>query len=82
LSWFCVYFQGYETNFILKPIFFILKDTNFFDDKVASGKEYEYRVIAVNEGGESPPSSEFVTVAKPEKGKLLMEASQYVENLY
>ena len=48
----------------------LVKDTNFFDEKVSTGKEYEYRVLAVNEEGEGNPSSEFVTIAKPEKGKL------------
>jgi hypothetical protein len=51
-------------------LFLIEKDTNYFDDKVTSGKEYDYRVIAVNEGGESPPSSEFSSLAKPEKGTI------------
>ncbi len=48
----------------------LVKDTSCYDDKVVAGKEYEYRVIAVNEGGESPPSKESAMLpAKPEKEK-------------
>jgi hypothetical protein len=47
-----------------------IKDTSFYDDKVVAGKEYEYRVIAVNEGGESDASKESALLpAKPEKEK-------------
>ncbi|XP_052825204.1 twitchin isoform X2 [Octopus bimaculoides] len=47
-----------------------VSETNFTDDKVVEGKEYEYRVKAVNKAGESDPSlvSKPVT-AKPSKEK-------------
>ncbi|CAF0846330.1 unnamed protein product [Brachionus calyciflorus] len=52
------------------------KETSFFDDKVLSGKEYEYRVLAVNEGGEGEPStSPLVVPAKPEKEKPKFDRS-------
>ncbi len=44
---------------------------SFVDDKVLPRKDYEYRVFAVNEGGESEPSdSSGLITARPEKGKL------------
>ena len=49
--------------------------TNFFDEKVTTGKEYEYRVIAVNEGGESDASSGIILKAKPEKDKPKFDKS-------
>lgn len=52
------------------------KDTSFFDDKVLSGKEYEYRVLAVNDGGEGEPSTTpLILPAKPEKEKPKFDRS-------
>lgn len=59
----------------------LIKDNSFFDDKVTQGKEYEYRVIAVNEGGESEPSSASAGIpARPEKEKPKFDKS-LLENL-
>ena len=47
------------------------KDTNFVDERVMPGKEYEYKVMAVNEAGEGDSSASSVFIpAKPEKGFL------------
>jgi len=54
----------------------LIKDTNYTDEKVQSGKEYEYRVSAINEEGESEPSSSSVNIpAKPEKEKPKFDRS-------
>uniref|UniRef100_A0A5K3EN24 non-specific serine/threonine protein kinase n=1 Tax=Mesocestoides corti TaxID=53468 RepID=A0A5K3EN24_MESCO len=52
------------TRVTLKPV----PDTNYIDGSVTAGREYEYRVIAVNKAGPSPPSkpSDLVT-AKPSR---------------
>ncbi len=57
-----------------------LKEPSFVDDKVLPRKDYEYRVIAVNEGGESEPSesSGFIT-ARPDKGSRLLVHSDVLE---
>jgi hypothetical protein len=48
----------------------ILKDTSYYDEKVTAKKEYEYRVVAENEGGEGEYSSPSAVIpAKPEKEK-------------
>ena len=48
----------------------VFQSATYDDEKVQTGKEYEYRVIAVNEAGEGEPSSVSVPVpAKPEKEK-------------
>jgi hypothetical protein len=58
---------GKKWNKISKDL---IKDTNYYDDKVLPSKEYEYRVIAVNDGGEGDPSSASALLpAKPEKEK-------------
>lgn len=54
----------------------LIKDNSFYDDKVTQGKEYEYRVIAVNEGGESEPSNASIGIpARPEKEKPKFDKS-------
>lgn len=53
-----------------------LKDTHFYDEKVTAGKEYEYRVSAINEEGEGEHSDASVTLpAKPEKEKPKFDRS-------
>lgn len=47
-----------------------VKDTEFTDDKVQPNKEFEYRVSAINEGGESEPSD----ISKAIKARPLKEA--------
>ena len=48
---------------------FRLQKPEFDDKKVIGGKEYEYRVTAVNAGGESDPSEVSLPIkAKPLKG--------------
>lgn len=45
------------------------QDCEFEDEKVTEGKEYEYRVLAVNEAGSSEPSVPCKPItAKPTKG--------------
>jgi hypothetical protein len=64
-------------NLLFKQIYFKnLKDTNYYDDKVSQGKEYEYRVSAVNEGGEGDFSNASAPIpAKPEKEKPKFDRS-------
>jgi hypothetical protein len=51
--------------------------TNFVDEKVLPRKEYEYRVTATNEGGESDPSeSSGLIKARPEKEKPQFDKDQ------
>ncbi|XP_052707844.1 twitchin-like isoform X13 [Crassostrea angulata] len=46
----------------------LVKDCQFEDEKVTEGKEYEYRVLAVNEAGNSEPSVPCKPItAKPTK---------------
>ncbi|XP_065941806.1 twitchin isoform X17 [Magallana gigas] len=46
----------------------LVKDCEFEDEKVTEGKEYEYRVLAVNEAGNSEPSVPCKPItAKPTK---------------
>ena len=49
----------------------LLQTPQFKDEKVQPGKEYEYRVSAINEGGESEPSENSNPIkAKKLKGKV------------
>ncbi len=44
--------------------------TEFTDDGVREGKEYEYRVLAVNKAGSGEPSAPTdIATAKPSKGE-------------
>ncbi|CAH1785276.1 unnamed protein product [Owenia fusiformis] len=47
-----------------------VQGTKFHDDKVSPNKEYEYRVIAKNKGGDSEPSE----VSRPAVAKPMKEA--------
>ncbi|KAI3379405.1 hypothetical protein SNEBB_010472 [Seison nebaliae] len=48
----------------------LLREPNYMDNNVREGKEYDYRVIAINEAGESPPSKGSGLIpAKPEHEK-------------
>jgi fibronectin type 3 domain-containing protein len=59
----------------------LVKDTNFYDEKVTQGKEYEYRVAAVNEGGEGEPCTACAPIpAKPEKGAYALLGSRLNAN--
>ena len=50
-----------------------LQKPSFRDEKVQAGKEYEYRVAAINEGGESEPSDASKPIkAKPLKRRLTL----------
>ena len=50
-----------------------LQTPSFRDEKVQPGKEYEYRVAAINEGGESDPSDASDPIkAKPLKRRFTL----------
>lgn len=47
----------------------IPQDLEYEDERVSEGKEYEYRVMAVNDAGTSDPSvASKPIIAKPSKG--------------
>lgn len=55
----------------------VLQPCEFTDDKVQGGKDYEYRVTAVNDGGESDPSDASGPIkAKPLRGAESIGLSQ------
>jgi hypothetical protein len=61
----------------LLSILILSQGTSFVDEKVLPRKEYEYRVTATNEGGESDPSeSSGLIKARPEKEKPQFDKDQ------
>lgn len=59
----------FKLTFLKQYLFVLSQQPRFRDDKVQEGKEYEYRVYAINEAGSSEPSATSVPIiAKPVKG--------------
>jgi len=57
-------------TFVHLPVVLLLKGCDFSDCTVKEKKQYQYRVLAENEGGISAPSAESAPVkAKPFKGR-------------
>lgn len=69
-------FSYFEVKFLYMKILskiFILQNLEFDDTHVHEGKQYEYRVSAVNAAGSGPPSDVSDSIiAKQTRGKTLM----------